>query len=44
VTLLTLLQHPGNGTKLDEIAIFAVPLVVFIVLYIWSRGPNGKGK
>jgi hypothetical protein len=42
--LLSVLQHPGNGTKIDEIATFVVPVVVFVVLYMWSRRPTAKGK
>jgi hypothetical protein len=45
VTLLSQLLHPGNGTKIDEIATFVIPLVVLVVLYVWSsRKPKEKGK
>jgi hypothetical protein len=41
VTLLSVLPHGATGTWIDEIFEFGLPLLILIVLYIWSaRKPN----
>jgi hypothetical protein len=45
VTVLSALSHGATGTWLDEIIEFGVPLVILVVLYLWSsRKPNEKRK
>jgi hypothetical protein len=45
VTLLSVLPHGATGTWLDEILEFGLPLVILIVLYVWSsRKPKTKEK
>ena len=45
VTLLSVLAHGATGTWLDEILEFGLPLVILIVLYVWSsRKPKAKQK
>ena len=37
--------HGATGTWLDEILEFGIPLIVLIVLYVWSsRKPKTKQK
>ena len=37
--------HGATGTWLDEIIEFGLPLVVLVVLYVWSnRKPKSKEK
>ncbi|HYK97155.1 MAG TPA: hypothetical protein VEU77_02065 [Candidatus Acidoferrales bacterium] len=39
----TFLAHGATGTWLDEIVEIGIPLVVLVVLYIWSnRKPKPK--
>jgi hypothetical protein len=43
--LLSALPHGATGTWLDEILEFGLPLIVLIVLYVWSsRKPKEKQK
>jgi hypothetical protein len=45
VTILSTLPHGATGTWLDEIIQFGLPLVVLVVLYVWSsRQPKEKRK
>ena len=45
MTILSVLPHGATGTWLDEILEFGIPLVVLIVLYLWSaRKPKAKQK
>ena len=45
MTLLSVLPHGATGTWLDEILEFGIPLIVLIVLYVWSsRKPKTKPK
>jgi hypothetical protein len=45
VTILSILSHGATGTWLDEIIEFGLPLVILIVLYVWSsRKPKTKQK
>lgn len=45
MTVLAVLPHGATGTWLDEILEFGVPLVVLVVLYLWSsRKPKEKHK
>ena len=45
MTLLSVLAHGATGTWLDEILEFGLPLIVLIVLYVWSsRKPKAKEK
>ena len=45
MTLLSVLAHGATGTWLDEILEFGLPLVILIVLYVWSsRKPKAKQK
>jgi hypothetical protein len=45
MTLLSVLPHGATGTWLDEILEFGIPLVILIVLYVWSsRKPKTKVK
>jgi hypothetical protein len=45
VTLLSVLPHGATGTWLDEVLEFGLPLVILIVLYVWSsRKPRTKEK
>jgi hypothetical protein len=40
-----MLSHGATGTWLDEIIEFGLPLVILIVLYVWSsRKPKTKQK
>jgi hypothetical protein len=40
-----MLSHGATGTWLDEIIEFGLPLVILIVLYVWSsRKPKAKQK
>lgn len=44
MTILTVLPHGASGW-LDEIIEFGLPLIVLIVLYVWSsRKPKQKRK
>ena len=45
MTLISVLPHGVTGTWLDEILEFGLPLVILIVLYMWSsRKPKAKEK
>jgi hypothetical protein len=45
VTLLSVTAHGATGTWLDEIFEFGLPLIILIVLYLWSsRKPKEKPK
>ncbi len=45
MTLLSALPHGATGTWLDEILEFGLPLLILVVLYVWSsRKPNAKRK
>ena len=45
MTLLSVLGHGATGTWLDEIFEFGPPLIILIVLYVWSsRKPKEKHK
>ena len=45
MTILSVLAHGATGTWLDEILEFGLPLVILIVLYVWSsRKPKAKQK
>jgi hypothetical protein len=45
VTLLSFAAHGATGTWLDEILEFGLPLIILIVLYVWSsRKPKQKQK
>jgi hypothetical protein len=45
VTILSVVAHGATGTWLDEILEFGLPLVILIVLYVWSsRKPKAKEK
>jgi len=45
VTILSVLAHGATGTWLDEILEFGLPLLILIVLYVWSsRKPKAKQK
>lgn len=45
MTILTVLPHGATGTWLDEIIEFGIPLLVLVVLYVWSsRKPKQKSK
>ena len=45
VVVLSLLPHGATGTWLDEIFEFGLPLIILIVLYVWSsRKPKEKHK
>jgi hypothetical protein len=44
MTILSVLAHGATGW-LDELISFGVPLVILIVLYVWSsRRPKEKSK
>ena len=44
MTILSVLAHGASGW-LDEIISLGLPLVILIVLYVWSsRKPKAKGK
>jgi len=41
----SVLPHGATGTWLDEILEFGLPLIILIVLYLWSsRKPKEKQK
>ena len=43
--LLSVQAHGATGTWLDEILEFGLPLLILIVLYVWSsRKPKTKDK
>jgi hypothetical protein len=43
--ILSVLPHGATGTWLDEIIEFGLPLLILIVLYVWSsRKPKAKSK
>ena len=43
--LATILAHGATGTWLDEIVELGIPLVVLVVLYVWSnRKPKPKDQ
>jgi hypothetical protein len=43
--ILSVLPHGTTGTWLDEIIEFGLPLLILIVLYVWSsRKPKAKSK
>ena len=45
MTVLSLLPHGATGTWLDEIIAFGLPLLVLVVLWVWSsRKPKEKSK
>ena len=45
MTFLMVVAHGATGTWLDEIVEFGLPLVVLVVLYVWSnRKPKRKEK
>ena len=45
MTILAVLPHGATGTWLDEIVEFGIPLVVLIVLYVWSsRKPHEEKR
>ena len=45
MTILTVMAHGATGTWLDEIIEFGLPLLILIVLYVWSaRKPKEKSK
>ena len=45
MTILSVLAHGATGTWLDEIIQFGIPLLILIVLYVWSsRKPKQKSK
>ena len=45
MTLLSVLAHGATGTWIDEIVEFGLPLIILIVLYVWSaRKPKQKPK
>jgi len=45
VTILSVMSHGATGTWLDEIIEFGLPLLILIVLYVWSaRKPKEKSK
>ena len=37
MTLLSIQAHGATGTWLDEIIEVGIPLVVLVILYIWSN-------
>jgi hypothetical protein len=44
VTILSVLAHGATGW-LDELISFGIPLIILIVLYVWSaRKPKAKSK
>jgi hypothetical protein len=41
----SVLPHGATGTWLDEILEFGLPLIILIILYVWSsRKPKEKHK
>ena len=43
MTLLSIQAHGATGTWLDEIIEVGVPLVVLVILYVWSnRNPQKR--
>ncbi|HKW78438.1 MAG TPA: hypothetical protein VJQ09_05005 [Candidatus Limnocylindria bacterium] len=43
MSFLTIVAHGATGTWLDEIIEVGLPLIVLIVLYVWSnRHPQQK--
>lgn len=45
MTVLSVLAHGATGTWIDEIVEFGLPLIILIVLYVWSsRKPKQKPK
>ena len=45
MTILSVMAHGATGTWLDEIIEFGLPLLILIVLYVWSaRKPKEKEK
>lgn len=45
MTILSVLPHGATGTWLDELIEFGIPLLVLIVLYVWSaRKPKEKTR
>ncbi len=38
MTILSVFPHGVTGTWLDEIISLGLPLVVLVVLYLWSKG------
>ena len=45
MTILSVTAHGATGTWLDEIIEFGLPLLILIVLYVWSaRKPKEKEK
>ncbi len=45
MSLLAVFTHGTTGTWLDEIIQFGLPLLVLVILYVWSnRGGGGKEK
>ena len=45
MTILSVMSHGATGTWLDEIIEFGLPLLILIVLYVWSaRKPKEKSK
>jgi hypothetical protein len=45
VTILSVSPHGATGTWLDEIIEFGLPLLVLVVLYVWSsRKPKARRK
>ena len=45
MTILSVMAHGATGTWLDEIIEFGLPLLILIVLYVWSaRKPKEKSK
>lgn len=44
MSFLGVLAHGATGSWLDEIVQFGLPMLVLLVLYVWSNRKNTKGE